>query len=107
MPGPYKYREVQKRLMAHDSRFQFWSGRGKGSERIIYHPDIKGRPESIPVKHHGNNTELRKGVIGYHQPIQASKRRPLENSAVMCGLGTAIPATRYPRVRSPCPRSAS
>lgn len=65
MPGPYKYREVQKKLAAYDSRFEFWDDRGKGSERIIYHPDIdgKGTEASHPVKHHGKNTELRKGVI--------------------------------------------
>jgi hypothetical protein len=30
---------------------------------MIYHPDVNGRPESFPVKCHGENTELRKGVI--------------------------------------------
>ena len=47
----------------HDARFEFLEQRGKGSERIIFHPDIDGRAESIPVKCHGDNTELRKGVI--------------------------------------------
>jgi hypothetical protein len=30
---------------------------------MIYHPDIDGRPESFPVKYHGEGTELRKGVV--------------------------------------------
>ena len=63
MPKPYKYRELRKTLLAYDSRFEFWEHRGKGSERIIYHPDIDGRSESFPVKCHGEGTELRKGVI--------------------------------------------
>lgn len=63
MPKPYKYHELERILRKHDSRFEFWARRGKGSERIIYHPDVKGRPESFPVKYHGRGTELRKGVI--------------------------------------------
>lgn len=63
MPKPYRFRELRRALLAHDSRFEFWEDRGKGSERMIYHPDIEGRPESFPVKCHGEGTELRKGVI--------------------------------------------
>jgi len=47
--------------MRHDKRFEFYTG--KGSERQIYHPDINGRAESFPVKCHGENTQLSKGVI--------------------------------------------
>lgn len=63
MGQPRKYREVVKILRQYDPRFEFWQNRGKGSERIIYHPDINGRPASIPVKCHGEGTELRKGII--------------------------------------------
>ena len=63
MPKPYSFRELRKTLKKHDSRFEFWSTRGKGSERIIYHPDVNGSPRSFPVKYHGESTELRKGVI--------------------------------------------
>ena len=63
MPKPYKYRELVRKLKSHDPRFEFHEERGKGSERIIYHPDIDGRAESIPVKCHGEGTELRKGVV--------------------------------------------
>ena len=63
MGKPRKYREVVKILRNHDTRFEFWEKRGKGSERVIYHPDINGRPASIPVKCHGEGTELRKGII--------------------------------------------
>jgi hypothetical protein len=60
---PYTFRALVKKLKKHDPRLEAFSNRGKGSERIIYHPDINGRPESHPVKCHGENTELRKGVI--------------------------------------------
>lgn len=63
MPKPYSYRDLEKALRKHDARFEFWINRGKGSERMIYHPDIDGRPESHPVKCHSEGTELRKGVI--------------------------------------------
>ena len=58
-----KYREIVRILREYDRRLEFESDRGKGSERIIYHPDINGRPESIPVKCHGENTELDPGMI--------------------------------------------
>lgn len=63
MAKPYKFRKLLKVLRDFDPRFEVYENRGKGSERIIYHPDINGRPESHPVKCHGLNTELRKGVI--------------------------------------------
>lgn len=63
MPKPYKFRELVRILKKHDPRFEFWESRAKGSERMIYHPNINGRPESFPLKYHGENTELRKGVI--------------------------------------------
>ena len=63
VPKPYKYRELMRILREYDPRFEFWSRRGKGSERVIYHPDIAGRAELHSVKCHSENQELRKGVI--------------------------------------------
>jgi predicted RNA binding protein YcfA (HicA-like mRNA interferase family) len=63
MGKPRTYREVVKILRRYDPRFEVLLDRGKGSERVIYHPDINGRPASIPVKCHGEGTELRKGII--------------------------------------------
>ena len=63
MPNPRKYREIVKRLRRYDQQFEFWDERGKGSHRIIYHPDINGISRSYPVKCHGNNTELSGPVI--------------------------------------------
>jgi predicted RNA binding protein YcfA (HicA-like mRNA interferase family) len=63
LPRPLVFREVVKRLRNHDPRFEFYVNRGKGSERMIYHPDVNGRAASHPVKCHGENTELRRGVL--------------------------------------------
>ncbi|HSL84771.1 MAG TPA: type II toxin-antitoxin system HicA family toxin [Thermoanaerobaculia bacterium] len=63
MARPYTFRELVKKLRKYDRRFEVFVNRGKGSERIIYHPDINGRSESHPVKFHGEKTELRKGVL--------------------------------------------
>ena len=63
MPKPHKYRELARILKAYDSDFEFFKNRAKGSERMIYHPNINGKPESFPIKYHGKNTEVYKGVI--------------------------------------------
>lgn len=63
MAKTYKYRELIKALTEYDKRFKVFEARGKGSERMIFHPDIEGREASYPVKCHGDGTELRKGVI--------------------------------------------
>jgi predicted RNA binding protein YcfA (HicA-like mRNA interferase family) len=60
---PKKYRDVVKILKKHDPRFEFWENRAKGSERMVYHPDINGRPASYPVKCHGEGTEVPKGTL--------------------------------------------
>ncbi len=59
----YKFRELVRILRQHDSRFEIFENRGKGSERIIYHPNINGRAESFPVKCHGENDDLKPYVI--------------------------------------------
>ncbi len=61
MPRPVNYRKLVKALRDYDPDFAINERRGKGSHRMISHPDINGRPECYPVKCHGNNTELRLG----------------------------------------------
>ena len=63
MPRSRKYRDVIRDLVEHDARFQVLSRRGKGSHRMIYHPDINGRPASYPLKYHGDDTELGPGYL--------------------------------------------
>ena len=47
MPKTYTFRTLEKSLRKHDKRFEFYKKRGRGSEQIIYHPDINGRPEAL------------------------------------------------------------
>jgi len=63
MAKTYSYKELIKKLLEYDKAFEINTRRGKGSERMIYHPDINGRPESYPIKHHGDKTEIKKGHI--------------------------------------------
>ena len=63
MPKTYTFRTLEKALRKHDKRFEFYKKRGKGSERIIYHPDINGRPESYPVKYATGKTQKPKKVL--------------------------------------------
>ena len=62
-PRPKKYRELVRILRDHDPRFEFWLSRGKGSERMIYHGNVNGRPESFPIKCHGEGTEIGPGAL--------------------------------------------
>lgn len=63
MAKTYSFRELMSVLQAYDARFEIHVNRGKGSERMIYHPDIGGRAQSYPIKCHGNKTEIRAGHI--------------------------------------------
>lgn len=63
MPKPYKFRRLIRKLREYDPRFEVFTRRGKGSERMLYHPNIEGRPEAFPVKCHNENQELRRGVV--------------------------------------------
>lgn len=59
---PYKFRELVAKLRRFDPRFEIYN-RGKGSHRMIYHPDILGKPESFPIICHGEGTEIDKCYI--------------------------------------------
>ena len=63
MPKAYTFRTLVKALKRHDRRFEININRAKGSERMIYHPDINGSPVSYPVKCHGENTSIGKGTL--------------------------------------------
>ncbi|MEC9361897.1 MAG: type II toxin-antitoxin system HicA family toxin [Pseudomonadota bacterium] len=55
----YKYREVLRKLKQHDKRFEEYVQRGKGSHRMLYHPDVLGRPASYPIPCHGGGDDVR------------------------------------------------
>lgn len=55
----YTYRQLLKRLRAHDKRFREYREKGKGSHRMISHPDINGQPASYPLVCHAEGDEIR------------------------------------------------
>jgi predicted RNA binding protein YcfA (HicA-like mRNA interferase family) len=59
----YKFIELIKKLKKYDSRFEIFESRGKGSHRMIYHPDIAGRPVSFPIICHGLGDEIPKRIV--------------------------------------------
>lgn len=59
---PLKYRELRKKLRDFRGVVEKRK-RGKGSERMFYHPNINGRPAFYPVKCHGEGDELSKEVV--------------------------------------------
>ena len=62
MPKPQKAEDVFRALRDHDSRFQFLVNRGKGSHRMIYHPDIDGQKRSCPITYH-KGRDIGKGLL--------------------------------------------
>lgn len=62
MPRPKKPQEVFQILHDHDARFEFYHKRGKGSERMIYHPNVNGRAQSYPMTFHKGH-DIGKGML--------------------------------------------
>jgi len=62
VPKPQKADEVFRILKRHDPRFQVFANRGKGSHRMIFHPDISGEKRSFPVPYH-KGQDLRQGML--------------------------------------------
>jgi hypothetical protein len=60
---PYKFRKLIAALQDYDSKFVVFKARGKGSERMIYHPNINGRAASYPVRCHGEGDEIPIGTL--------------------------------------------
>lgn len=58
---PLKYRVLRSKLRNFGVKED--KSRGKGSERILYHPNINGKPKIFTLKCHGEGTELDRNVI--------------------------------------------
>jgi len=63
VPKTFSFNELIKLLQKHDNRFEIYLDKGKGSHRMLFHPDINGRSESYPLKFHGKKTEVRIGHL--------------------------------------------
>lgn len=62
MPRPKKPQQVFRLLHEHDPRFDLWTKRGKGSERMIHHPNIDGRSAIYPMTFH-KGQDVGKGML--------------------------------------------
>lgn len=51
------------RLKKSDGRFEVFVSRGRGSHRMVFHPDIGGFKKSYPLPYHGDKTEIRPGML--------------------------------------------
>lgn len=60
MPKIYKVRELMQKLKEYDKQFAFAYRRGKGSERMISHPNINGQPKSCPIPCHGEGDDVKR-----------------------------------------------
>ena len=62
MPKPHKADDVIRILRDYDPRFCCFEHRGKGSHRMIFHPDIEGQKRSFPIPYH-KWRDLQKGIL--------------------------------------------
>ncbi|MXY52673.1 MAG: type II toxin-antitoxin system HicA family toxin [Gammaproteobacteria bacterium] len=58
-----EYRDVVAILQRHDRRFEVHLKRGKGSHRMLMHPDVQGRKRHYPVPYHGAKTPIAPGML--------------------------------------------
>lgn len=63
MPSPRTFAEVVSRLLKYDKRFEVNARRGKGSHRMLVHPNIDGQKQCFPLKFHGNSTQYPAGTL--------------------------------------------
>ena len=54
----YSYRELVKKLREHDARFTVDVRRGKGSHRMLVHPDIGGQRVTYPLAVHSEGAPI-------------------------------------------------
>ena len=62
MPKPKKPQDVLRILRDYDRRFETFTKRGKGSERMIYHPNVNGRSQCFPLTFH-KGQDIGKGML--------------------------------------------
>jgi predicted RNA binding protein YcfA (HicA-like mRNA interferase family) len=62
VPKPQKPDDVLRILKNHDPRFVIFKHRGKGPHRMIYHPDVNGKPASTPITYH-KGKDVGKGLL--------------------------------------------
>jgi len=62
VPRPHKADDVFRILREHDARFMIFTNRGKGSHRMVFHPDVQGQRRSFPLPYH-RGREIQRGLL--------------------------------------------
>lgn len=57
-----EYRLIVDRLRKYDSRFKIHTRRGKGSHRMVFHPDVEGNKRQYPLPYHHAKTPIAPGM---------------------------------------------
>ena len=57
-----EYRHIVYKLQEHDNRFEIHDRRGKGSHRMVFHPDVEGCKRHYPLPYHGSKTTIAPGM---------------------------------------------
>lgn len=57
-----EYRYIVAALRNHDTRFEIHTRRGKGSHRMVFHPDVEGGKRHYPLPYHGSKTSIAPGM---------------------------------------------
>ena len=56
-----EYRAIVATLKKYDRRFQIYKQRGKGSHRMVFHPNVEGHRRHYPLPYHGPKTRIGPG----------------------------------------------
>ena len=57
-----EYRLIVDRLHKYDSRFKIHRRHGKGSHRVVSHPDVEGKKRQYPLPYHHPKTTIAPGM---------------------------------------------
>ena len=57
-----EYRDVVAKLKRCDQRFEVHIRRGRGSHRMLVHPDVEGVTRHYPIPYHGMKTPVAPGM---------------------------------------------
>ena len=58
----HDYRYIVAKLREQDRRFEIHTRRGKGSHRMVFHPDVEGSKRHYPLPYHGSKTPIARGM---------------------------------------------
>ena len=56
------YSSIVSWLRDHDRRFEIHVRGGKGSHRMVFHPDVDGHKRHYPLPYHGAKTKIAPGM---------------------------------------------